>query len=42
VVGVSSDTSGPAEPLEICEFCGFRITDENQQCAALDDGRCMV
>ncbi|MBP1985926.1 hypothetical protein J2753_000399 [Halolamina salifodinae] len=24
----------------ICEFCGLSITDEDQDCAALDDGRC--
>jgi len=40
VVGVSSDTSEGSDPLRICEFCGFRITEDRQQCPALDDGRC--
>ena len=25
---------------QICEFCGFRIEDTDQDCPALDNGRC--
>ncbi|MBP1987257.1 hypothetical protein J2753_001755 [Halolamina salifodinae] len=28
------------EETLICEFCGFPILDPEQECAALDDGRC--
>ena len=24
----------------VCDFCGFEIEDVDQQCLALDDGRC--
>jgi hypothetical protein len=33
----------PVEEAElplICEFCGGVIDDDEQQCPALDDGRC--
>lgn len=26
----------------ICEFCGLPITEEDQECVALDDGRCRL
>lgn len=29
-------------PAPICAYCGERITEDDQQCAALDDGRCMA
>jgi hypothetical protein len=28
------------EEVLICEFCGLPIVEEDQDCAALDDGRC--
>jgi len=34
-VGDDVDESSP-----ICEFCGLEITEVDQQCPALDDGRC--
>ena len=36
-------TLQPAEPSDsrlICEFCGFEITSDTQDCPALDEGRC--
>jgi len=39
VVGVSSGTYEGAGPTQICEFYKFRIAEDYQQCAALNDGR---
>jgi len=27
-------------PLPVCNFCGFEIEERDQDCPALDDGRC--
>jgi len=40
VVGVSQAEGVDDLPLLICEFCGTEITEEEQQCPALEDGRC--
>jgi len=42
VVGVSAPTADTSQTGEICEFCGFEITDEDQRCSALDHGRCQA
>lgn len=26
--------------VAICDYCGLPITEDDQQCMALDDGRC--
>jgi hypothetical protein len=45
VVGVSRPSPGtevnPDElPLPVCNFCGFEIEEREQDCPALDNGRC--
>jgi len=37
-----SEEAGDEEIIEplICEFCGTYITEPDQSCPALDDGRC--
>jgi rubrerythrin len=34
------DAAGEVGRPAICEFCGFEIEEPDQQCPALDDGRC--
>jgi len=37
---MSSGVSNAEESPLICEFCGFTITEDQQDCVALTDGRC--
>ncbi len=37
---MSSHTSSGEESQLICEFCGFPITEEGQDCLALTEGVC--
>ena len=32
--------AGQGSPNPICEYCGFEIEEEGQECPALDDGEC--
>jgi len=40
VVGVSFEALDVDSDPDVCEFCGFPIEEEGQDCPTLDDGRC--
>jgi len=40
VVGVASEERTILDEPIVCDFCGFEIEEFDQQCPALDDGRC--
>jgi len=37
---MSSDAQNADQNPIVCDFCGFEIEEVDQQCPALDDGRC--
>ena len=42
VVGVSSEIEQLPEPAHVCDFCGFEIEEEDQDCLARTMPRCRL